>query len=80
MIGRQDSFLLLKLIFVFKILRGENLQEAILFSFSIKLPTGAGKIVQWFGALATLPEALGSVPSIHIVAHSPLLLLQPQEV
>ena len=78
MVVRQDSFLLLKLISVFKILRGESLQEAIFLFY--KVTHWGWKIAQWLGILGTLPEALGSVPSIHIVAHSHLLLLQPQEV
>lgn len=49
--GKIAFFLLLKLISVFKILRGEDLQEAILFFFSTELPTGARKIVQWLGEL-----------------------------
>ena len=29
-----------------------------------------GKIAQWLKALTTLPEDLGSIPSIHMAAHN----------
>jgi hypothetical protein len=32
----------------------------------------AGEMAQWLKALAAFPEALGSVPSTHLAAHSSL--------
>jgi hypothetical protein len=31
---------------------------------------GAGKMAQWLGALAVLPEDLGSIPSTHMACES----------
>ena len=39
---------------------------------ALRAGEGAGEMVQWLRALATLPEVLSSIPGNHMVAHNHL--------